>query len=577
MAQGPHQHDPADPPTPGSPAPGSPQRGEAEAASAAPGSGSHAPGSGPAGEWVARRSALLEGLLGAISEAVVLTAPRLDRPEPMILYANAAFARLAGINAAALTGRPLEVLVPAGGKIDGLETMVANLLEAREQAGQMLLRRADGTTRRLNWRTSTLRPDTGWPGYGVAHLRDVTEQQNAAMQAAHARAVAETIAAHVPELVYLLAPDGHVELPAGQSHKAMRPLGEPTEVMPPLRQCVHPHDREVYDSEVARVATLAPGGVTECELRIFNGPIQEDGAEDPRGETDRAPQAGGADEAAGGETSDVMGGWSRQPSPYRSLRYRHEALTAPEALHGWVLGLVMDVTTQRLAERQFRRAQRIASLGVLASAIAHEMNDPLSSILAGAGLAQSMLEGPGAAEHVRPLLNQIGEDARRCGRIVAGLAAFSRSSALRDEQVRVSEVAMSVLHLTRSFAEAHSGRIYIDCPTHLPPVRANPLELQQAMVHLICRALEAGAAEVWVRAEVDSHTSRIAVHVEDDGPAISAETLEQARRSAITEDPHVQALSVVAGIVEDHGSGLQIRRIEDRHTLVRFDLAPAPA
>ncbi len=501
--------------------------------------------------WAGRRAALLEAMVAEVREAMAITTPRLDRPEPMILHANAAFTRLAASEGADLTGRSLDVLKPAGGRIEAFEPFHAAMLDAAEQEGELRVIAADGTARTLAWTTRPLKPDAEGPVYSLARLEDVTESARHRDDAIRARAIADVIAAHVEALVYMIDPEGTVILPAGQSHKALQPLAASTGELAgegtALRRWVHPEDQDAFDTELHRLAMLAPGGTTRRVLRV-RGQVPGE-----RGE-----------HAEGGDEADC-----------RCIEYSHTALTGPPPLQGWVLGLAADRTQWQQAQRQFRKAARIASLGTLMTGIGHELNDPLSSILASAGLAESMLDSPDAGEQLRPVLQQISEEAARCGRVVSGLLAFTRGDASRRGPVRLNEVAMYAMHLTRNFAEAHHGKVYLDCPAELPPVQASALEVQQSLVHLISRALQAGADEVWVRMAPDQATERIAIHVDDDGPPIPASRIEQVRSGVISEDADVLPLSVVCAIAEDHGGSLQIRRLDDGRTRIRFDLAPA--
>jgi two-component system NtrC family sensor kinase len=231
---------------------------------------------------------------------------------------------------------------------------------------------------------------------------------------------------------------------------------------------------------------------------------------------------------------------------------------APEAA---VVVLVEDVTEQRALEAQLIQSEKLAAVGQLVSGVAHELNNPLTSI---AGLSEFLQERR-LPEAERGHLRVIHEQAERAGRIVRNLLTFARKGTpgagpvdLNDILARTALLVAYELHLR--------GIELVEERTETPlPVRGNRDELQQVVLNLVNNAVHAirglpDTAQRRVTLVSAKEHGRAVVRVRDSGPGVPAELVSQLFTPFFTtKDPGEGTglgLSLSYRIIEDHGGRL---------------------
>ncbi len=177
----------------------------------------------------------------------------------------------------------------------------------------------------------------------------------------------------------------------------------------------------------------------------------------------------------------------RSERSQRVLRLRAAPL-APWLSPGGVVLLVEDVTEQRAIEAQLIQREKMAAIGQLVSGVAHELNNPLTSI---AGLGELLLERAAPADANREHLQMIHDQAERAGRIVRNLLTFARKGTPEKTAVDLNDVAERTLLLI-----SHDLRLQgIELDSNLSPqpmvVLGDPYELQQVVLNLVTNAVQA--------------------------------------------------------------------------------------
>jgi len=177
----------------------------------------------------------------------------------------------------------------------------------------------------------------------------------------------------------------------------------------------------------------------------------------------------------------------RSERSQRVLRLRAAPL-APWLSPGGVVLLVEDVTEQRAIEAQLIQREKMAAIGQLVSGVAHELNNPLTSI---AGLGELLLERAAPADANREHLQMIHDQAERAGRIVRNLLTFARKGSPEKTAVDLNDVAERTLLLI-----SHDLRLQgIELESNLSPqpvvVLGDPYELQQVVLNLVTNAVQA--------------------------------------------------------------------------------------
>ncbi|MGB9082039.1 MAG: ATP-binding protein [Desulfuromonadaceae bacterium] len=193
-----------------------------------------------------------------------------------------------------------------------------------------------------------------------------------------------------------------------------------------------------------------------------------------------------------------------------------------------------DVTEKRLQELQLMQAEKLSSIGVLAAGVAHEINNPLSSV---AGYAEALLrrfsEEHSLAEDPRlgdfpKYLQVIIRESYRCKGIIDCLLSFSRKSDGSFSNVNINTVLSEVLELVRYKSRYENVKIRTDFQSDLPDVIGDPTGLRQVCMNLLINAHQAisgsGLVELTTRL---TPQSMVVFQIQDSGCGIPRDTIDQ--------------------------------------------------
>jgi two-component system NtrC family sensor kinase len=168
----------------------------------------------------------------------------------------------------------------------------------------------------------------------------------------------------------------------------------------------------------------------------------------------------------------------------RLVRLTAAPLAEPAA-DGAVVVLVADVTEQRALEAQLIQSEKLAAVGQLVSGVAHELNNPLTSI---AGLSEFLQEQPALSSTEREHLRVIHEQAERAGRIVRNLLTFSRKGSPGTEAVDLNDMVQRTARLVAYELQLRGISLQEEHSPGTLPVRGNRDELQQVLLNLVTNA-----------------------------------------------------------------------------------------
>ncbi len=255
----------------------------------------------------------------------------------------------------------------------------------------------------------------------------------------------------------------------------------------------------------------------------------------------------------------------RREQDARRLRLAAAPLWGPAA-DGSVVILVEDVTEQRALEAQLIQNEKMASIGQLVSGVAHELNNPLTSI---AGLAELLLEpAHRLPDPTRGHLRVIHDQAERAARIVRNLLTFARPSSLVKEPVDLNDVvARTALLISHELRQRG-----IELEQRLDPepvvVVGDRYELQQVLLNLLTNAVQSVAAlEPDRPRRIALATSRVGnratLQVIDSGAGVPPALVPQLFTPFFTTKGPGQGtglgLSVSYGLIEAHGGRIGYR------------------
>ncbi|HEX5003818.1 MAG TPA: ATP-binding protein [Gemmatimonadales bacterium] len=268
----------------------------------------------------------------------------------------------------------------------------------------------------------------------------------------------------------------------------------------------------------------------------------------------------------------------------RTLRLAGAPLPAQDGAASVVV-MVEDVTDQRALEAQLIQNEKMAAVGQLVSGVAHELNNPLTSI---AGLSELLLEQQRLPADARDHLQVIHEQADRAGRIVANLLTFARKGTPEQAAVDLDDVAQRTTLLIQAELKLR-GITLTRTVGERAVVRGDRYEIQQVLLNLLTNAVHAlselpPGEERGVQVETGREGDRAYVRVRDTGPGIPAALTGRIFTPFFTTKQPGQGtglgLSISYGIIESHGGKLAYAPAEGRGSIFTIHLpahdTPAP-
>jgi len=246
-----------------------------------------------------------------------------------------------------------------------------------------------------------------------------------------------------------------------------------------------------------------------------------------------------------------------------------------------VVVLVEDVTDEQAMETQLIQSEKLAAVGQLVSGVAHELNNPLTSI---AGLSEFLLEQKEISKKDRGHLKVIHEQAERAGRIVRNLLTFARKEPSERSPVDLNDVIQRTLQLMEYDLKLKAIDIERDLRVALPEVLGDRHSLQQVVLNLLTNAAQAVAENraglartITVSTWSDDH---VHLRVADTGPGINDVVAQNVFTPFFTtKEPGKGTglgLSITYSIVENHGGRITLERPSNGGAAFRVDLPPVP-
>jgi len=266
-------------------------------------------------------------------------------------------------------------------------------------------------------------------------------------------------------------------------------------------------------------------------------------------------------------------------------RISRPVLDSREQPTGW-LEIYTDVTDYRQIQSKMLQTEKMAALGEIVSGIAHELNNPLTSIM---GYAQLLL-GHGLAGPQLAEARNVYQEADRARRIVKNLLYFARENKPERSAVDLNEIVERTLALRGYELKVENIQVQCDLAPGLPKTMADPYQLQQVVLNLLVNAEQAltekgreGHIQVRTHHLKNETGSRISLEVSDDGPGISPEIAPRIFDPFFTtKAPGIGTglgLSIVYGIVRQHEGDVTFEGQPGRGArfLVELPVIPAPA
>jgi two-component system NtrC family sensor kinase len=179
-----------------------------------------------------------------------------------------------------------------------------------------------------------------------------------------------------------------------------------------------------------------------------------------------------------------------------------------------------EVTEQRRLEASLAQAERLAAVGQLAAGVAHEINNPLTAIIANAQFLREDLAADGEAFQSAELIAKAGE---RASRVVRRLLDFARQEEAGQQAVDVNESLRESLILLEHQLSAAGIQLQSEWAPDLPSIRADPDRIQNIWLNLLVNArdaLETQPGERIITTQTRRRGQQVEVIISDNGPGI---------------------------------------------------------
>jgi two-component system sensor kinase FixL len=255
---------------------------------------------------------------------------------------------------------------------------------------------------------------------------------------------------------------------------------------------------------------------------------------------------------------------------------------------GTVLYACRDITDRKRAEEELRAARldlvhasRLALVGELMASIAHEIKQPLTSILTNAGAGLLLLDGaasPATAPELVEILGDIREQSRLAGGVIERLRALAANRPLERRPLDVNEVADDVLRLVEGDARRRTVVLAADLASSLPAIDADRVCLQQVLLNLLMNAMDAmeevAAEDRRLTVRTRQVGDAVEVAVSDTGPGIPADRLPQLFDAFFTtkKDGLGLGLAIARSLAEAHGGRIRADAPGQRGATFRLTL-----
>lgn len=227
----------------------------------------------------------------------------------------------------------------------------------------------------------------------------------------------------------------------------------------------------------------------------------------------------------------------------------------------------------RETQSQLIQSEKMASLGVLAGGVAHELNNPLGGIL---GITQLVLMERGDEDQLTQDLRTIHKAALHCSEIVKNLLGFARKSEQKSrEQTRLPELVDEVILLIGHLFRGKEIEIVKEFAPDFPPLHLNPPQIKQVLLNLLVNANQAMAARGAIKIRgLLTKKDQVVIDIIDRGKGIPRTIIDKIFDPFFTTKPQGEGtglgLSVSYRIVKEHGGKLLAISEEGKGTCMRI-------
>lgn len=292
------------------------------------------------------------------------------------------------------------------------------------------------------------------------------------------------------------------------------------------------------------------------------------------------------DPALGQGTGQVEVGFEHADGSARRLSGTMRPIQTPDG-HDDVIIVWNDVTRERAFAGQLAEAAKLASLGEVATSMAHELNQPLATIsMAAENLTRAISRLPDMSPRLVQKLSVITDQAHRASAIIDHMRVFGRAGSTVPEAQHLSPLLNAVQDLTTAKLRASAAHLVLDVPEDLPPFMAGTLALEQVLVNLIGNACDAylgagdaiGARERVIRIGAAFAEGRVSITVSDHAGGIPEDAMPRIFEPFFTTKAAGKGtglgLSISYGLITEMGGSITAENLDGgAHFTIRLTAA----
>jgi C4-dicarboxylate-specific signal transduction histidine kinase len=232
-------------------------------------------------------------------------------------------------------------------------------------------------------------------------------------------------------------------------------------------------------------------------------------------------------------------------------------------------------------QQKLTHLSRVAMLGELSGALAHELQQPLTAILCNAHAAQLLSKKENLnVEELQEILREIVSDDKNAGQIIQRLRALLMRGETQFQRLEISELLADVLALARGTLRERNVQVHKRIETGLPEVHGDPVELQQVLLNLVLNASESMSTNpardrrVEIVVDRDDSGGAVRVSVLDCGKGIDVDQLDRVFDPFFTtkESGLGLGLAISHSIIAAHGGRLWATNRSDRGAAFHFTI-----
>jgi len=225
-------------------------------------------------------------------------------------------------------------------------------------------------------------------------------------------------------------------------------------------------------------------------------------------------------------------------------------------------GIINDVTERKAIEQQALVTNKLASIGELASGVAHELNNPLTTVM---GYAQLLVDSKDVPGHVKSDLDKIYQESQRAAKIVQNLLSFARRRKPEKTYFDINDLVQKTLDLRSYELKVNNISVRINIELDMPEIKADYHQIQQVILNMLINA-EQALTEMRRQGKITITTStvkdRIIINIVDNGPGIPKNNIDRIFDPFFTTKEAGKGtglgLSVCRGIVTAHGGKMYV-------------------